>query len=90
MSYTLYAFNNENERSEAIYAKTAIAQVITSFFSEMILCAFFFELGRKFDSSEKQNEQEQLTFTSVYTEDFDEESILQARIWNGLIRAPLF
>ena len=53
-----------------------------SFIAQVLLCAIFWDLGRK---KEKQEESEE-EFTEVTLEAWDEDAELQMRIWNSFLR----
>lgn len=54
-----------------------------SFIAQVLLCAIFWDLGRK---KEKQEESEEEEFAEVTLEDWDEDAELQMRIWNSFLR----
>jgi len=60
--------------------------IITSFLSQCLLCAIFWQLSTPLEIDEDTTETE-TEFVEVHVEEFDEEAELQARIWNNFLRS---
>lgn len=75
-----------------IFTWTSTAYLLGNVFSGLLLAQIFWSLGTDLSNEQddpqgdEDGDKESLDFTDTFIEEFDEDAILQARIWNSLVR----
>ena len=81
---------NGNERAENEYLNANTFLQFCNFISECCLCAIFWQLSNNLDKpqtiTEENTDDEESDIAPIYTEPYDEDAELQARVWNGFQR----